>query len=90
MIIDKIHKNFIFIYKVGFKLYFYVLTFFFFLLDSYFENLTSKLYVFNTHVKFHINWISFTIQFVYSSFMYNFKLQKIEFKNLIDDITIYL
>lgn len=70
-------------YKVGFKLYF-------FLLDSYFENLTSKLYVLNTHVKFHINWILFTIQFVYSSFVYNFKLQKIEFKNLIDDITIYL
>ena len=57
---------------------------------SYFENLTSKLYVLNIHVKFHINRILFSIQFVYSSFMYNFKLKKIEFKNLIDDVTIYL
>ena len=44
---------------------------------SYFENLTITLhvhYVFNVHVKFCVNWILFTIQFINLFFMHNFRL----------------
>ena len=59
------------------------------LLNSYFENPTVKLhilYVFNMHANFHANRITF--QFTNSFFMHYFKLQKLEFKLLIDDIAI--
>ena len=42
------------------------------------------------HANFHTNQILFTIQFIDSSFMYYFKLQKLEFIQLIDDMTIDL
>ena len=47
----------------------------------YFENLIVVLYgfyIFKTHVKFHVNWILFTIQFINLFFMHNFILQKLE------------
>ena len=47
----------------------------------YFKNVTIKLHVFyvlKTHVKFHTNWILFTIQSINLFFMYNFKLQKLK------------
>ena len=53
----------------------------------YFENLIVGLhilYVFNTH----INWMLFTICFINLFFIHNFKLQKLKFKHLIDNITI--
>ena len=45
----------------------------------YFENLTvglNVLNVFNTHIKFCVNRILFTIRLINIFFMHNFKLQK--------------
>ena len=47
----------------------------------YFKNLTVKLQVLNilnTHTKFHVNQILFSIQSINLYFMYNFRLQKLE------------
>ena len=63
------------------------------LYNLYFENLTiilHVLYVLNIHANFHINWMLFTIRFINSSFMHYFKLLKLEFKHLFDDMTINL
>ena len=49
-------------------------------ITTYFENLTIKFYVLyalNTHVKFCINQILFTVSFISLYLMHNFKLQKI-------------
>ena len=46
---------------------------------AYCENLTVKLhviYILNTHVKFCVNWILFTIWSISVYFMHNFKLKK--------------
>ena len=62
-----------------------------FFLNSYSENLTIELhdlYVLNMHVNFHSNQMLFTIWYINSSFMHYFKLQELEFKQLIDDTTI--
>ena len=48
---------------------------------TYFNNLTVELHVFyvlNTHIKFYINWILFTIQLINLFFMHNFRLQNFE------------
>ena len=61
------------------------------LLNSYFGNLTiglHVLYIFNMLANFHANRILLTISFINTFFIYNFKLQKLEFKQLIDDIAI--
>ena len=61
------------------------------LLNSYFENLTvglHVLYIFNMHAKFYTNQMLFTIRFINSYLMQYFKLQKLEFKQLINDMTI--
>ena len=58
---------------------------------TYFENLTIRLYifyVFNAHVKFWVNWVLFTIQFINLFFMPNFRQQPLNLKHLIDNITI--
>ena len=63
------------------------------LLNSYFENLTvglHVLYVFNMHANFYANKMLFTIQFINSYFIQYCKLQKLEFKQLIDDMAIDL
>ena len=63
------------------------------LLNSYFRNLTVELYflyVLNICVNFYTNQTLFIILSINSSFMHYFKLQKVEFKQLIDDITINL
>ena len=63
------------------------------LLNSYFENLTIGLYVlyaFNMHASCHTNQILFTIRSINSYFMQYYKLQKLEFKQLIDNMTINL
>ena len=46
------------------------------------------LYVFNIHVNFYTNQMLFTIQSKNSYFMQYCKLQILEFKQLIDDMTI--
>ena len=48
------------------------------------------LYIINMHTNFHVNRMLFTIISIISSTMHYFKLQKIEFKQLIDDMTIDL
>ena len=61
------------------------------LLNSYFENLTVGLYilyVFNMHANFYTNQMLFTIRSINLYFMQYCKLQKLEFKQLIDDIAI--
>ena len=61
------------------------------LLNSYFKNFIvglHVLYVLNMHNNIHANCLQFTIQSINSSFMHYFKLQKLEFKQLIDDMTI--
>ena len=61
------------------------------LLNSYFRNFTvglHVLYVFNMHANFHTNRMLFTISSINTIFMYYFKLQILEFKQLIDDMTI--
>ena len=48
----------------------------------YFENLTIELhvlYVFKTRIKFHANQMLFIIRFINLFFIYNFRLQKLEF-----------
>ena len=58
---------------------------------TYFKNLIVELYIFyvlNTYVKFYDNRMLFTIRFINLFFMYNFRLQKLEIKHLIDDIVI--
>ena len=50
-------------------------------MTTYFKNLTIELYVLyvlKTHVKFHVNRMLFTIQFVNLFFMNNVRLQKLE------------
>ena len=61
------------------------------LLNSYFGNLTfglHVLYVFNMHANFHANQMLFTISSINSFFIHYFKLQKLEFKQSIDDMFI--
>ena len=63
------------------------------LLNLYFENLTIGLYVlyiFNMYANFHINRLLFTIRSINLFFMKYFKLHKLEFKQLIDSMTINL
>ena len=63
------------------------------LLNSYFENLTiglHVLYVFNMYANFYTNQMLFTIRSVNSYFMQYCKLQKLEFKQLIDNMAIVL
>ena len=60
-------------------------------MNLYFENSTVGLYVLyvlNIHANFHTNQMLFTIQSINSSLMHYFKLQKLEFIQLIDDMTI--
>ena len=62
-------------------------------MNLYFENFTiglHVLYVLNMHANFHINQILFTIQSINSSFMHYFLPQKLEFKQLINYMTINL
>ena len=60
-------------------------------MTTYFENLTIELhvlYILNTHVKFLVNWMLFTISSI-NLFLYiilNYK--NLKFKYLIDDIAI--
>ena len=61
------------------------------LLNSYFKNSTVELhvlYVLNMHTNIKTNQFLFIIQSINSSFMHYFKLQKLEFKQLIDNMTI--
>ena len=61
------------------------------LYNSYFENPTIELhvlYVLKIHADFHVKWMLFTTQSINSFFMHYFKLQKLEFKQLIDDMVI--
>ena len=62
-------------------------------MNFYFENSIiglHVLYILNMHANFHTNQMLFTIQFINSSFMHYLKLQKLEFIQLIDDMTIDL
>jgi len=62
-------------------------------MNLYFENPTiglHVLYVLNMHVNLHTNQMLFTIRSINSSFIHYFKLQKLEFIQLIDDMTIDL
>ena len=62
-------------------------------MTTFFENLTIELhvlYILNTHVKFCVNWMLFTISSI-NLFLYiilNYK--NLKFKYLIDDIAINL
>ena len=59
--------------------------------NSYFKNSTIELYVLsvlNIHTNIHVNQLLFTIRSINSSFIRYFKLQKFEFKQLIDKMTI--
>ena len=63
------------------------------LMNLYFKNFIiglHVLYVLNMCAKFHTNRMLFTIQSINSSFIHSLKLQKLEFIQLIDDITIDL
>ena len=56
-----------------------------------FENLTVELhflYVLNTHVKFSISWILFTIRSINLFLGIILDYKKLKFKHLIDDIAI--
>ena len=58
-------------------------------MNSYFENPTIGLHVFyilNMHANFHANRILFIIRSIKSSFMHYFKLQKLELKQMINDM----
>ena len=62
-------------------------------MNFYFENSIiglHVLYILNMHANFHTNRMLFTIQFINSSFMHYLKLQKLEFIQLIDNMTIDL
>ena len=59
--------------------------------NLYFENFTVRLhvlYVVKMQAKIHSNRMLFTIRSIYSSFIHYFKLQKLEFTQLMDDMTI--
>ena len=59
-------------------------------MNLYFENFIIGLHVLNVLnmcAKFHTNRILFTIQSINSSFIHYFKLKKLEFIQLIDDMT---
>ena len=61
------------------------------LLNSYFEKHTIELhvlYVFNVHTNLSTNQILLIIRSINSSFIYYYKLQKLEFKQLVDDMAI--
>ena len=63
------------------------------LMNLYFENSTVGLHVLynlNMHINFHINRLLFTILSINSSFMHYFKVQKLEFIQLINGMTIDL
>ena len=63
------------------------------LLNSYFQNPTvglHVLYVINIYANFHAYRVKFTIRSLNSSFKCYFKLQKLEFKQLIDNMPINL
>ena len=63
------------------------------LLNSYFENLIVRLhilYVLNIYAYFYANQMLCTIYSIKLSFMHYFKLQKFEFKQLINDMAINL
>ena len=58
-----------------------------------FDKFTAELhflYVLIMQANFHTKRILFIIRFINSSFMHYFKLQNLEFKQLIDDVTIDL
>ena len=62
-------------------------------ITTYFKNITVELhvfYAFNTNVKFCVNHILFTIWSIYLYVMHNFKLQILDIKQFINDITIDL
>ena len=59
--------------------------------NSYFGNPTIELhdmYVLNTHTNFHVNWMLFILRLINLSFMHYFKLQKLKFKQFINDMII--
>ena len=61
------------------------------LMNLYFVNFTIGLHVLcvlNMHAKFHINQMLFTIRSINSSFIHYFKLQKLKFIELIDNMNI--
>ena len=58
------------------------------LLNSYFKNFIDGLHVLNMHTNIHANQLLLTIQSINLPFMHNFKLQKLEFKQLINNMTI--
>ena len=61
------------------------------LLNSYFKIFTIELYVLyvlNMHTNINVNQLLFTIRSIISHFIHYFKLKIIEFKQLIDNITI--
>ena len=64
-------------------------------ITTYFKNLTIELhvlYILNTHVKFCVNYILFTIWFIrlYFCIILNYKIMiyNMQFKQFIDDIVI--
>ena len=62
-------------------------------MNFYFENSIiglHVLYILNMHANFHTNQMLFIIRFLKLSFYALFKLQKLEFIQLIDDMTIKL
>ena len=61
------------------------------LLNSYFKIFTIELYVLyvlNMHTNINVNQLLFIIRSIISHFIHYFKLKIIEFKQLIDNITI--
>ena len=57
----------------------------------YIENPSVELhvlYVLNIHTNFHINQLFFTIQSINSYFIHYFKLQNLEFQQLINNMVI--
>ena len=62
-------------------------------MNLYFKNSTiglQVLYVINMHTNFHTNRMLFIIRSINSSFIHYFQLQKLEFIQLINDMTIDL
>jgi len=57
---------------------------------TYFEIELHILYVLNIHIKFLVNQILFTIQFINIFVIHNFRIQNFLFKHLIDNIIIDL
>ena len=60
-------------------------------MNLYFENSTvglQVLYILNMHANFHTNRMLFTIRSINLSCIHYFKLQKLIFLQLIDDMTI--